>query len=46
MRGHANILDFGLAKVTLAGSSSGQIAADMITATVDEQHLNGGRYSK
>ena len=39
-RGHIKILDFGLAKVALPGSSSSQIAsANTLTAAIDEQHL-------
>jgi len=37
-REHAKILDFGLAKVNLAGSSSSQIAS-LNTQTVDADHL-------
>jgi serine/threonine protein kinase len=39
-RGRAKILDFGLAKVVPAGSSSSQMAsANTQTRTIDEQHL-------
>jgi serine/threonine protein kinase/tetratricopeptide (TPR) repeat protein len=39
-RGHAKVLDFGLAKVSLAGSSSSKIASfNTQTGSVDKEHL-------
>jgi serine/threonine protein kinase/tetratricopeptide (TPR) repeat protein len=37
-RGHAKVLDFGLAKVTSA-SASKQVPSNTVTGTIDDQHL-------
>src|SRR5947207_4106557 len=38
-RGHAKILDFGLAKVVRASTSASQVAGTQNAATIDEEHL-------
>jgi serine/threonine protein kinase/tetratricopeptide (TPR) repeat protein len=38
-RGHAKVLDFGLAKVTPAAGSNQVPSANTITGTIDDQHL-------
>jgi len=38
-RGHAKILDFGLAKVAAVAGSSSHVASANTAATIDEQHL-------
>lgn len=38
-RGHAKVLDFGLAKVTSAAGASKQVLSNTVTGTIDDQHL-------